>query len=168
MWECSVCVTLMQEHHTWFIIFKPYYLTFFNYLSRFVRSLNSIHQCPHSTPPHKTVCVCFRSPALSSQHYCISSSCLRSRGCFWKAFSSTSCWWRCLRANIHAGDISTWPDMAFLPSLWLFLLQWITAAMGQTECESHTLIWSEWVWMSVCVVAGGLKFSLMLRKLKSE
>lgn len=64
-----------------------------------------------------------RSPVQFLLPSCISSSWLPSPGCSWRECSSTSCWWRFLRVNIHVGNTFTWSAMGCLPSLWLCQLQ---------------------------------------------
>lgn len=55
-----------------------------------------------------------RSPVPSLLPSCTSSSWQLSPGCSWRGCSSTSCWWRFLRASTPGGSISIWWGTACL------------------------------------------------------
>lgn len=80
------------------------------------------------------VCLFYRSSVRCLRLCCISSSWLRLHGCFWKAYSCTSCWWKCSRASTRAPSTSISLDTECLLLQWLCLLPWTIAAMEPKEC----------------------------------
>lgn len=84
-----------------------------------------------------------RLPVPSLLPSCTSSSWQLSPGCSWKGCSSTSCWWRFLRASTLGGSTSIWSGTACLRWLWPCRQRWTTGATARTKCEwpRHCLDW---------------------------
>lgn len=87
-----------------------------------------------------------RLPVLSSPPCSISSSWQPLPGCSWKECSSTSCWWRCLRASTPGPSTSTWQVMECPLSSLPCLPQWTTGAMALTECKDKRVAWKKRVY----------------------